>query len=267
VTTIPLGVGELSLAAVLVLLNAAIALRLSLRITRSILVSAVRSVVQLLLLGLVLDWVFADQRPVIVLTLMVLMTLVAGYEAARRSSHRVPGLLTLSVLVMLTSSLAVTFYATRIVIDVAPWHSPRYLIPILGMILGNSLNGISLGLDSALSGFRRERESVEMLLAHGATRREASRDVVRSAVRTGMIPILNAMVAAGLISIPGMMTGQILSGQDPQDAALYQILILFCISGGVALGTLGAVLGSVRLVFDERDRLRSERIRPREGAE
>jgi putative ABC transport system permease protein len=263
-TTIPLGVSELSLAAVLVLLNAAIALRLSLRITRPILLSALRSVVQLLLLGLVLDWVFAGERPVVVLTLMVLMALAAGYEAVRRASHRVPGLLTLSVLVMLASSLAVTFYATHIVIQVDPWYSPRYLIPILGMILGNSLNGISLGLDSALSGFRRERESVEMLLAHGATRREASRDVVRNAVRTGMIPILNAMVAAGLISIPGMMTGQILSGQDPQDAALYQILILFCISGGVALGTLGSVLGSVRLVFDERDRLRAERIQPRE---
>jgi len=261
--TIPLTAWDLALAALLILLNAGIALWLSLRLTRRILVSALRAVIQLSLLGLVLNWVFAGERPVLVLTVMVLMAAVAGYEAVRRTSHRVPGLLSLSVGVMLVSSLAVAFYATQFVVAVTPWYSPRYLIPVLGMILGNSLNGISLGLDASLAGFRRERERVELLLAFGASRREASRDVVRNAVRTGMIPILNAMVAAGLISIPGMMTGQILGGEDPQDAALYQILILFCIAGGVALGTLGAVFGSVRLVFDGRDRLRAERILPR----
>jgi putative ABC transport system permease protein len=84
---------------------------------------------------------------------------------------------------------------------------------------------------------------------------------VRDAVRTGMIPILNAMVAAGLISIPGMMTGQILAGQDPASAARYQMFILFSIAGGVALGTIGVVLAVARLVFDGRGRLRPERIR------
>jgi putative ABC transport system permease protein len=128
------------------------------------------------------------------------------------------------------------------------------------MILGNALNGVSLGLETALAGFARDRERVELLLAHGATRREASRDVVRRAVRTGTIPILNSMIAAGLIAIPGMMTGQILSGEPPMSAARYQILILFCIAGAVALGTIGVVLVAERLVFDERDRLRAERI-------
>ena len=87
-----------------------------------------------------------------------------------------------------------------------------------------------------------------MLLAHGATRREASRDVIRDAVRTGLVPVVNMMVAAGIVSIPGMMTGQILSGEDPFDAARYQIFILFLIAGGVALGTVGMVLAASRQV-------------------
>ena len=76
-----------------------------------------------------------------------------------------------------------------------------------------------------------------------------------------MIPILNSLVAVGIVSIPGMMTGQILAGNDPAGAARYQLFILFCIAAGVALGTVGAVLGATRLVFDERDRLRVDRIR------
>ena len=251
---------QLALAAALVLVNALASWLLSLGLGRRLLVAAARTVVQLLLLGLVLEWVFAIGSPWAVLAVMVGMGIFAGVEAVRRSSRRAPGVYALSTTVMLTSSLLVAFYGLSAVVRIDPWWEPQYAIPILGMILGNTLNGISLGLDSVLDGFARGREQVEMLLAHGATRAEASRDIVRRAMRTGMIPILNAMVAAGVVSIPGMMTGQILAGEDPGLAARYQIFILFAIAGGVALGTLGVVLGSTRLVFDARDRLRAERI-------
>ncbi len=161
---------------------------------------------------------------------------------------------------MLFTSMAVTLYGLTAVIRVDPWYTPQYAIPLLGMILGNTLTGISLGLETVLQGFSEQRERVELLLAHGGTKAEASRDIVRAAVRTGMIPILNSMIAAGMIHIPGMMTGQILAGQDPSSAARYQLFILFAIAGGVALGTMGVVLAARRLVFDDRDRLRVERI-------
>ena len=116
-------------------------------------------------------------------------------------------------------------------------------------------------LDTALEGFDRDRKQVELLLAHGATREQAAAPVVRRAVRTGTIPILNSMVAVGLVSIPGMMTGQMMAGEDPAAAARYQLLILFAITGGVAPGTMGVVLAITRLVFDERDRLRVDWVR------
>jgi len=258
---IDLGPGQLALAALLILLNAAISMRLRLGLGRRLLLAALRSVVQLSLLGLLLKWIFAVEGPWAVLALMVAMALIAGIEAVRRTTRRIRGIYPASIGVVLVTSMAITYYGLAIVIGTDPWYTPRYAVPILGMMLGNTLTGLSLGLEVALEGFDRDRAQVELLLAHGATRAEASRDVVRGAVRTGIIPILNAMVAAGLISIPGMMTGQILAGQDPVAASRYQLFILFSIAGGVALGTMGVVLVVTRLVFDERDRLRTDRIR------
>ena len=261
IATLPLSTTQLALVALLILVNAGVSVALSLGLERRLLVAATRAILQLLLLGRVLGWVFARQGPAWILVVMLVMVAVAGSEAVRRTSYRVPGLFAVAQVVMLTTSVAVTLYGVVGVLGVRPWYTPQYLVPILGMILGNTLNGISLGLETVLDGYARDREQVECLLAHGATRREASRAVVRRAVRTGMIPILNAMTIAGLVSIPGMMTGQILAGQDPAVAARYQIFILFSIAAAVALGTVGVVFGATRLVFDDRGRLRSDRLR------
>ncbi len=259
-TTLPISWIDLVLAGALVLANGAASVWLGLGLGRRLVVAAVRTVVQLLVLGLVLHWVFETDGPVFVVLILLAMSVLAGFEAVRRTTRRVRGLLPGSMAVMTLSSILVLLYGLRAVVGVEPWWAPRYAIPILGMILGNALNGVSLGLETVLEGFDRERRKIEVLLAHGATRSEASRDVVRRAVRTGTIPIVNSMAAAGLVSIPGMMTGQILSGEPPLSAARYQIFILFCIASAVALGTVGVVLVAARLVFDERERLRPERI-------
>ena len=124
------------------------------------------------------------------------------------------------------------------------------------MILGNALTGVSLGLDKMLGSLDEGRGRVELRLALGATAWEASRPEAAEAIRTGMIPILNAMSAVGLITIPGMMTGQILGGTPPVLAPRYQIMIMFLIAGAVALGVGVAVLLTVRACFDEAHRLR-----------
>ena len=258
---IDLGWGQLALAAALILCNAGADVALRLGLGKRLLVAAARGFAQLLLLGVVLQWVFRQDGPWAVLGMMAVMIVFAGFEAVRRTSYRVRGAFAAGIGVMLVSSMVVTLYGVRGVIGVTPWYTPQYIVPILGMILGNTLTGISLGLETALEGFAKEKERVEVFLAHGLTPREASRDVVRRAVRVGLIPILNSMVAAGVVSIPGMMTGQILAGEDPAVAARYQIFILFSIAAGVALGTVGVVFAAERLVFDDRARLRADRIR------
>ena len=107
---------------------------------------------------------------------------------------------------------------------------------------------------------QRERASIEARIALGASRVEALSVVTRQALKTGMMPIINAMAATGIVSLPGMMTGQILAGVDPVEATKYQVLITFLIAGGTALGAFLAVMGGARLLTDERHRLRLDRL-------
>jgi putative ABC transport system permease protein len=141
-----------------------------------------------------------------------------------------------------------------------PWYHPRYALPLLGMILGNTMTGVSLGLDVLTNGVMRERAAIEACLALGGTRYQALLPVIRDALRSGFMPTINSMAAIGLVSLPGMMTGQILAGVEPVDAVKYQLLIVFLIAGGTGLGTLAAVIGGGRLLTDHRHRLRLDRL-------
>jgi putative ABC transport system permease protein len=177
------------------------------------------------------------------------MTLVAGWVAIRRVERRYAGLLLDSVLSIWASSWCITAVALFGVVGVQPWYRPQYAIPLLGMILHNTLNGISLGMDRFGSELAGKRAEVETLLALGATRWEAALGVMREAIRTGMIPIINAMMVIGIVSIPGMMTGQLLAGVDPFQAGFYQMVIMFLIAAGSTLGTVTVVLLGYRRLF------------------
>ena len=131
---------------------------------------------------------------------------------------------------------------------------------VFGMLLGNTMNGVSLAVNQLTQTVRSQRTVIESRLALGQTKSEAIDDIRRESIRTGLIPILNAMAAAGLVSLPGMMTGQILAGNLPADAAKYQILIMFLIAGGTGFGTLAAVWMSAHRLFDDRHRLRMDRL-------
>ena len=260
---IELAYWQVGLAALLILINGAISVALRLDLERRLWVAAVRMTVQLLLVGIVLHWVFDLSRWYLVLSLMLAMTVIAGVAAVSRTEHRYPGIWLNSILCVWASSWLVSALALFAIVQVDPWYRPQYAIPLLGMILGNTLNGISLGLDRFGSELETRREQVESLLALGATRWEAARLPVRDAIRTGMIPILNAMTVAGLVSLPGMMTGQLLAGVEPVQAVKYQIVILFLIASGTALGTVGVVLLSYCRLFNGHHQFLHQRIRKR----
>ena len=261
-TTISLSAQDLGLAALLVLAVALLSSRLELGVGRRMLIAAARTTAQLLLVGLVLKSLFAHAELHWVALLACVMLLVAGREVLARQQRRFVGAwgYGIGTTSMLLSSFAVTILALTVVIGPTPWYTPQYAIPLLGMLLGNTMNGVSLGLDRLTHQVWQERASVEGRLLLGQSRHEALRSVRRDAMRSGLMPIINAMSVAGVVSLPGMMTGQILAGAPPVEAVKYQVLIMFLIAGGTGLGTAGAVwLGSQRL-FDERDRLRLERL-------
>jgi putative ABC transport system permease protein len=256
---------DLALAAALLAVNFGISAALRLGLTRSLLVAAVRMTVQLWLVGFVLEWVFAAERPWVILAMALVMAAVAGVAAVHRTSRRFVGVYWDSLLTILVVSFLITGFAVLGVLRVDPWWYPQYLIPLLGMLLGNALTGISLGLDRFLEGYVGHRDRLEGRMVLGATRWETARGEVREALRVALIPTVNSMLVMGVVSLPGMMTGQILAGADPADAVRYQILIMLMIAACVALASLGVVsLAFLRLV-SPRPRLRSERLRGSTG--
>jgi UDP-glucose/iron transport system permease protein len=257
---IPIGPGQLALATGLVMAAGAVSLLLRLGIGRRLAVAAVRTVVQLGLVGLVLERVFALRRPELVVALVLVMTGFAAREAVARSGRRYTGISIDAWLVIAGSCLVVGGVVTQAVVGVRPWYDPQYVIPLVGMILGNSLNGISLCLDRFLEHLTARRAEVELHLAFGATRREALAAPLRSAVRTGMIPIINAMAAAGIVSLPGMMTGQILAGSPPMQAVAYQIVVMFMIAAASAVGAMGAAIAAGRRLVAPDGSLRLDRL-------
>jgi putative ABC transport system permease protein len=245
-----LSYSQVGLSALLILINGAISILLKLGLERRLLFAALATVGQLLIIGFILDWVFRLNRWYVVLALMVAMTLIAAAAAIRRTHLRYPGIWLASITSVWASSWAMGSLAVFVLVGVRPWYSPQYAIPLLGMILGNTLTGISLGMDRFGGELAARRNQVEALLALGATRWEAARRPIQEAVRTGLIPILNSMSVVGIVSLPGMMTGQILAGASPLEAVKYQIVIMFLIASGTALGTVTAVLLSYRRLFN-----------------
>ena len=259
-TLIELTPWDLALAATLLLVPAAISVALRLGLARRLGLAGLRTVLQLAFIGLVLEWVFALDRWYYVVPVLLVMLVAAARAAVERSERRYAGayLAAFGALVLATGS--VTFAATELILGVEVWYEPRYVIPLLGMLLGNGLTGISLSMDRLLGGLVERRAAVEARLALGAPLWIAIRPWIADAVRTGLVPIINSMMVVGLVSLPGMMTGQILAGADPADAVSYQILIMFMIAGATALGTIGLCLLTYRVLADPFERVRWEKI-------
>lgn len=253
---------DLGLASVLVLILAAVSWRLHLGVSSQLVIAAVRTTVQLLLVGLVLRALFANAGFGWVSIIAVVMLLAAGREVLARQQRKLAGAwgYGIGVSAMFVSTFVITFFALTVVINADPWYTPQYAIPLLGMMLGNTMNGIALSMDRLLQNCWQQRNTIEARLLMGQPGYVAIDNIRRESMRTGMMPMINAMAAAGIVSLPGMMTGQILSGTDPFEAVKYQILIMFMITGGAGFGTLVAIqLTSYRL-FDQRQRLRLDHL-------
>ncbi|MCC5828087.1 MAG: iron export ABC transporter permease subunit FetB [Phycisphaeraceae bacterium] len=263
-TILPLGAFELVLAAGLVLLAGLVSVLLRLGLERRLTIAALRTVLQLLLIGYILRYVFELDSIWLLAIVVMVMLAVAAHAAARRTEAYFDGMMTASLIALVASSLLTTWMVTRLIIGVEPWYQPQYMVPLLGMILGNSLTGISLCLDQLLTTLKDRRHEIEMELALGATRWEAARRPLREAVRRGMIPTINAMSVVGIVSLPGMMTGQILAGADPLLAVKYQIVVMFMIAAATALGCIFIGLLVYARLFNARHQLRAERIQTRQ---
>ncbi|MDG6778623.1 iron export ABC transporter permease subunit FetB [Thiomicrorhabdus sp. zzn3] len=222
----------------------------------------VRMVAQLLFMGVWLSWVFYAENWIWVALVGLIMLLAAGYEIAKRQHYRFHkgfsiwiGLFSISL-----TSLLLLIGVLTIVIEPQPWYQAQYAIPLLGMLLGNSMTAIGLGLDTLTRNSVQLKAQIEAQLALGKTAKQAMQFVREQSLHTAMMPVVNMLVAAGIISLPGMMTGQILAGADPAEAVKYQIMVMFLVATSTGFGTLIAVHVASRRLFDGRQRLQLDQL-------
>jgi len=256
---------DLAIAASLVLIAGIVSLILRLQLERKLAVAAVRTVVQLLAVGYILRWVFDLNTPWAIMIVVLLMIGAAARVAVQRPTRTYPGAAWRGFLTLFLCGIITTFVVTGLIIGVEPWYRPQYVIPLLGMVLGNSLTSISLTLDYLLEQLTTHADEVEMELSLGATRWEAARTPLAEAVRRGMIPTINAMMIVGIVLLPGMMTGQILAGADPFEAVKYQIVVMFMIAAAASMSGILTGLFTYHRLFTHKHQLRSSLITRKKG--
>lgn len=247
--SLSLSLWQLALSGLLIGAQVLLSVLFQLGLIKQVLWAALRMTVQLSLIGFILTWIFAQQSLVSILLLMGVMTVLAGQTSVSRVKRHYKGIYTDAIISIFLSAWLTTSYFIAVVNRPEPWYHPQYLIPLLGLVLGNGISGVALGLKHFLENVEAQQAHIEMSLSLGASRWEACRHVVQEAIRTGLIPILNAMLASGLVSLPGMMTGQILGGVPPEQAVRYQIVVMLMISTSTALGTSGTVFLAYRRIM------------------
>lgn len=223
---------------------------------KEILISTVRMTLQLILTGYVLAYVFENSHPSYTIIAIAFMEIFAIYNVFKRSklnlSSKMKKIIAISMLFGTVTSLV---YFLFVVIRISPWYNPRYFIPIGGMVVGNSMTGITLGVTRLVDGMTNQKDLIETSLMLGATPKTASKVIVDKAFDSAILPTINSMVGMGIVFLPGMMTGQILSGVSPVTAIEYQIAIMLGILGSVALTVILFVQLGYKTFFNEEHQL------------
>ena len=220
--------------------------------------SGLRMFVQLLVVGYVLHLVFSLESALPVLLILIVMLGFAVQTIGARVQTKMPHFYRVVGTAILFGCGGMTFFFCTLVIGLEPWYDPRYLIPLAGMVIGNSMTGASLAVERLAAGFQERREEIETSLCLGSSVQVAAEPVVSSAFRAALIPSINAMAAMGLVFLPGMMTGQILSGTEPLIAVKYQIAIMCVITGSVSITTFLILRLGYRSYFTSYQSLRED---------
>ena len=254
---IDLGFLQVSLAYICVLLVIAIVRIRGIRREREIVISSIRMTLQLILVGYILVYVFDNPNPLATVAIVVVMVAFAIYTILNRFKGKMSSALKRVVVFSMSfGTLSCIAYFLVVVVRISPWYEPQYVVPVAGMLIGNSMTGISLGVHALLDGMTTRRHMVEEALLLGATPRAATREIINNTFDAAIMPTINSMIGMGIVFLPGMMTGQILSGTVPTTAIAYQIAIMLGILGAVALTIITLLQLGCRTFFNKEDQLR-----------
>jgi putative ABC transport system permease protein len=212
-------------------------------------IGAGRTILQLLAVGYVLAIVFTLRNPWAVLAILLVMLSVATVVARNRISKKLPFLIPVIGGALFVSTAITLGYVNFVVLRPAVWYEPQYVIPIAGMLMGNAMNAGAIAGERFVSAITQNRLAIETHLCLGAMPRQAIAAYRQEAIKAGLIPIINAMTVVGIVTLPGIITGQLLSGIDPLNAAFYQMLIMFMLAFVDLLSVLLMLEGIYRQCF------------------
>jgi len=247
---------QVALAYVFVLIVLVIMRGLGIKREKELIISSVRMTLQLILTGYVLVYIFGNPNPFITVGIILVMEAFAVYTVFKKYKNKLS--LPLKRVIAFSMSLATLsclVYFLLIVVRISPWYEPQYFIPIAGMLIGNSMTGISLGVKLLLEGMINQRALVEEALILGATPQAATSSIINNTFDAAILPTMNSMLGMGIVFLPGMMTGQILSGTSPTTAIAYQIAIMLGILGAVALSVIIMLQLGYRTFFNKEEQL------------
>ncbi|MDF7665565.1 iron export ABC transporter permease subunit FetB [Bifidobacterium sp. ESL0745] len=226
----------LTVTLVLVAVSALVAYLLKLDVGGKLIWAAIRSFVQLMVMGFIITYIITANNPWFVIAVIAVMILAAVEITLTRTSNIPHGL---ALPVLLTLAVTATFMvsvATELIIKPDTWYSPQVLVPMAGMLLGNLVSAVAVAMSRFFSDMENRRYEVEAYLSLGATPFEAARPSIMEAIRLGLVPTISSLASSGIVLIPGMMSGQIMAGGNPLEAAKYQFVILAIISALTLLG-------------------------------
>lgn len=256
-----LGWHNVGIASLFILVNMIISLYLGLRLEKSLLTSSIRCVVQLTVMGSILDSVFKAKNPILVMLMTVTLIFLSSCETVyNKSDWSYGGMFPTVFLSTLFSTIMIGVLGTRFAMNQHNFWIPELFIPTLGLLLGISAGAMAVGVATVLKKVGQQSDQIETYLSFGASRWEAGRAVAIESIRISMLPSINQMSVIGLITIPGAMTGQILSGAPIMNAVRYQQIITFMVTATTGLGVLSVVYFCIHHLIDKKHRLRPERV-------
>ncbi len=249
---------DLLLAVTLILIPLVISFQSKLGIERELLIATVRTFIQLMIIGYILKYIFNLNKWYFILLMIFIMTLVAGYNAVKRQRITIPGLYPLITFAIFLGAATSMFTLIFLILRVSPWYEPQYLIPISGMMLGNSMNSAALAVDRLVSEAKNRHLEIEAALALGASPIKAINPLLREAARAAMMPTINSMMIVGIVQLPGLMTGQIIGGVAPEQSVRYQVTIMYMLAASVTISCITILYLLYHRLFTKEEQLRTE---------
>ena len=252
---------ELLLAFIIVIIPVSFFLFYRIQLTRAVIISLIRMVIQLGLVAFYLEWIFNLNNAWLNSLWVILMISVGVHTSINRIGLNWKYFIFPLFIAGLTSVVIIDIFFLGLILKLDYFFDARYFVPITGMVLGNSLNHNIVGLSSYFKGLSEKSDLYYFLLTNTGNTKLALRSFIGESIKSGLNPLIGTMSVIGLISLPGMMTGQILGGSSPVIAIKYQIMIMLAIFAGCSINLFLSIIFSNRFVFDGYGKLKSQMIK------